>query len=790
MAMDDDSRKKLQQFWRKRILMGLGMLGAVGLGVGTIEAIRSTQEKLQFSEGRALPEQFYQQQITALSKGKASICRAVTVLGVLEDERAIPALEKVLKDDRNKNYICDDAVLPISLYHSTLIQLGKFQQPEATAHLKAAIAQSPTPELIMQVMAQLEKPSNDIHSLVLQALPSLKDFKFTPSPNPAEQGTIQPISTTDWNIRLSTTEDNVHLFISNLLRSGSLDDRAIQSLIALTEDKTVDDGVLIGLVQAFKGRPKYEWLSDLLFIKMLKAGKISTAEKAQQSAYKFRILPPNSLPADSRVVDAIVDLIQTRKRYPNSLHDFLFGDLDRKSKYAKVADRIVASASTEKLSNLEWATLRDDVSIARKTPKIVYQLSPIIDEQLTFLALAALRDNNAVTRQNALHDLRKQIDAAEDLALKTLVANRFDIFLRDGSSQKTSTGYYIRLDDNLDFLPPIRPFSIPQDTYYISHREISQYLDQNSIYQKLLIGLRQALRDSNAQIRADARLILLGVIQDQNQEIMTDALQDPNYEIRHKAIDSICRLGTKKLPIIMSILQNPNADRVNMHGPALRCLISWVRDERVSQVALEMLQVLSLEKVQSPRFKLEGINIQNLEKVYADTTIEAIAFLHDRNQLQLTPTEVRQVILAILKQDQKWLNKVDPFIRRDQRIRLLKAMYDRLPADQAETDRLYLTLNLQRGLLTGFGVAIAILLVSSLRLRNPFPLIWSGYLLFPEEMVAELIALKQRRQAAGVARQRIFLELTYEVLLLLWAVHIQMRIDDLNLPPDDRNRAK
>jgi hypothetical protein len=74
-------------------------------------------------------------------------------------------------------------------------------------------------------------------------------------------------------------------------------------------------------------------------------------------------------------------------------------------------------------------------------------------------------------------------------------------------------------------------------------------------------------------------------------------------------------------------------------------------------------------------------------------------------------------------------------------------------------------------------------LIFFLRMRNPYPLTWSGHLLLPEETIAELIALKRRRQKQNLPQWKLLLELTVEILLLLWAIHIQVRFQNLSLPP-------
>jgi HEAT repeats len=77
-------------------------------------------------------------------------------------------------------------------------------------------------------------------------------------------------------------------------------------------------------------------------------------------------------------------------------------------------------------------------------------------------------------------------------------------------------------------------------------------------------------------------------------------------------------------------------------------------------------------------------------------------------------------------------------------------------------------------------------LIFFLLMRNPYPLSWSGHLLLPEETIAELIALKRRRQKQNFPQWKLNLELTTEVLSLLWAIHIQVRLQKLSLPPSKK----
>jgi hypothetical protein len=95
-------------------------------------------------------------------------------------------------------------------------------------------------------------------------------------------------------------------------------------------------------------------------------------------------------------------------------------------------------------------------------------------------------------------------------------------------------------------------------------------------------------------------------------------------------------------------------------------------------------------------------------------------------------------------------------------------------------------LNNELGTLVILIITVVFFLVSSLYTPSPYPLTWSGHLLLPEEMIAELIALKRRRQKQNLPQWKLLLELTVEVLLLLWAIHIQVRFQNLSLPPSKK----
>jgi hypothetical protein len=106
-----------------------------------------------------------------------------------------------------------------------------------------------------------------------------------------------------------------------------------------------------------------------------------------------------------------------------------------------------------------------------------------------------------------------------------------------------------------------------------------------------------------------------------------------------------------------------------------------------------------------------------------------------------------------------------------------------LTSEAAKKEEIYQRLLLESLLLIGMSFGPISALLFSLRLRNPYPLSWSGHLILPEEMMAELIALKHRRQKQNLTQWKLNLELTTEVLLLLWAIHIQVKLQNIRLNP-------
>jgi hypothetical protein len=376
---------------------------------------------------------------------------------------------------------------------------------------------------------------------------------------------------------------------------------------------------------------------------------------------------------------------------------------------------------------------------------------------------AALKDADAIVRQYAIRYFRHSLDSNEGRAvMKSLEDAGFAI--GGGQREYRRTGFRVALFD----------FTDRRTMPYFSYMPIDRRLAQNPKYTQAVTALRQGTQDADPAVSQAARLVLSRVAQDSNQDFLLRALHGSDTQMRRNSVSTLCRLGIGSLPSVVAAVDDRD---VLVGATVVSCLSSWVadlgsNDRRIAPVLLAKLNSI-------PR-----------DSMWSHEMLEALEQLADRGVLELDIAQTRRAIPMLLKDNQARINKNFMNEDRVKSMRLLKALYDRLPADQASQNRTHLLWNLQRGILAGLGITALILLFSSLRLRNPFPLIWTGYLIFPEEIVAELIALKQRRQAENVSPKRIRRELAYEVILLLWAVHVQIRIDNLHLPPGGNDRAK
>jgi hypothetical protein len=128
--------------------------------------------------------------------------------------------------------------------------------------------------------------------------------------------------------------------------------------------------------------------------------------------------------------------------------------------------------------------------------------------------------------------------------------------------------------------------------------------------------------------------------------------------------------------------------------------------------------------------------------------------------------------------------------RRAKIVRLIRKLNENQTIDRPTQKHTQQLFYLETGILGAIALTSLILLITNLRLRNPFPFTWSGYLLFPEEVIAELTTLAHRRQSEKAPQWRIRIEITYEVLLLIWAFYINIQIENIKRPPGGKRSAK
>jgi hypothetical protein len=173
MKMDEENRKKLEKFWKKRMWLAIGTVGALGLAAWRVTAVQSRYDDLLVQESLDLPEKVYQELVAEVRKGipilpehppgsdlskyrekAATRCDSILALGFLGDARAVPELGKLLNDDMNRAKSCHNKFVfhqnsqENSAYVAAISALNQFDTPEAFAYFKASASKPPSPKLI------------------------------------------------------------------------------------------------------------------------------------------------------------------------------------------------------------------------------------------------------------------------------------------------------------------------------------------------------------------------------------------------------------------------------------------------------------------------------------------------------------------------------------------------------------------------------------------------------------------------------------------------------------------
>jgi hypothetical protein len=128
MAIDEDKRNQLKQFWRKKLLFSLAALGAMAFAAWRMIAVQRQFEQYEVSQSRRLPEKLYNELMERLDRSRAVItpsysfkalklnqqaelylseyCATIQALSVLQDERSILEIGQALEVGENKKKSC------------------------------------------------------------------------------------------------------------------------------------------------------------------------------------------------------------------------------------------------------------------------------------------------------------------------------------------------------------------------------------------------------------------------------------------------------------------------------------------------------------------------------------------------------------------------------------------------------------------------------------------------------------------------------------------------------------
>lgn len=171
---------------------------------------------------------------------------------------------------------------------------------------------------------------------------------------------------------------------------------------------------------------------------------------------------------------------------------------------------------------------------------------------------------------------------------------------------------------------------------------------------------------------------------------------------------------------------------------------------------------------------------------YLEDTNQDVIYLSAESLGNLQATESITKLIPILENNQLGLARLGA-------ISALTKIYigniEKLDESKISVDQAHRDFNQILFFLGGSGIAILVLLLLMLQnLRQLQGITWVGYLnfYFPEEVVAELAALRAQLTQTQKSTWLIRYILFYEVLTLIWAFYIQITIDNFWLPSSDR----
>ncbi|MBD2328110.1 HEAT repeat domain-containing protein [Alkalinema sp. FACHB-956] len=162
MQIDDESRKQLAKFWRRKLWLGIAVIGTLGIAAWRISSVQARYDDVLVQESRNLPDKVYQELIQEIRQGipnqpifwetddfkKNQTCSSINLLGSLGDRRAIPELKKLMEDEMNHVRNCGGNILDKSIYLAAALALSNFEDENTFSYLKQSLASLPSSRIL------------------------------------------------------------------------------------------------------------------------------------------------------------------------------------------------------------------------------------------------------------------------------------------------------------------------------------------------------------------------------------------------------------------------------------------------------------------------------------------------------------------------------------------------------------------------------------------------------------------------------------------------------------------
>ncbi len=843
MKMDDENRKKLERFWRRKLWLGLAAVGAIGLAAWRLAAVQGRYDDVLVQESRELPEKVYQELVAEVRKGvpivpvreeipkkyehRGNRCDAISSLGALGEIRAVPELNKLLDNPINMVTSCkhDRLIGGPSVYTSAFIALGQVENSRSFDEVKTSFFRVPSDEVVNIWREFSERDDKNIGRPLVFKREEIPDSSFylplpkfsdDPSQIQRNQQIIQslkvPLSylNTDfrsfrywfanhqcWMIRgISDSLNTGGEEALNLLQSFRKDRNSLQTICdsssglavlyamhtyRITDPWSKLDKLRQKTDEINKSTPVAIKKQNITLTKNI--ASLLTNETIQtkiSSAYTLGWI------GDKKAVPSLLATLNDKNNDVNPNLQLAAANALASLGESKAIPGIVAMIKRNNDFNFqgEAAEALGNIGDPQAIPEIVAMIKDYLKNPPEgLLSVNEKRFSNQDYDYNlpnvywdtrAVRALSRLGDASEFSALGLL----------KNSDEMVRAGAIGHLAESLRLMKPgvIKEGSVKEALLKAldDPSRIVRYNATKAFYSNLL------LQDGNVE----------GYSIGETYPKLLKKLSDPDFRYMTIALLNQHTHGTsindrQTATAIISALNSLNL----VKGLAIEDSTRQAGDYLVSKLPLDEVSGKGIVMYRGRIFRDQMFKIglsQDTSQSSIDQSrfkaVEILQTLADRNAL--TSEHRKAALPALMATYKKWNADRHSYLDRMKIVRLIKQIHESEKVGSLAQLHSRQFFYLETGILGAIGITAIVLLLSSIRLRNPFSLFFSTYLLFPEEVVAELIALKQRRQSEKVRKWQIRLELAYEIITLIWAFHIQIRIDDLKLPPGGNRSAK